>query len=495
MSEFDNSESRKLSYSLRQPEFQNDAISDTVVPQLIWPSEDETEKVNIVVSLSLQEYTVLASCVDVGRDIAYGTDSNKAWLLWLRILKSMTICDDVANCVETSVSVQNALSAFNQQNKTSTDATIPQLLPVAQTGKGLLPVGYTCDTDHLCGMARFIVQNLNSGTEELIQQIENQTQVFEVAALFVDNFEVVSWFGSMLELGTWLQDQLGEYYNLAWSTLVEDDLTCELYCKIEPECNVTIDLILEAYESVISGTFTPPVLTDVNDLWDWLLTIDLQFAANKVIVAAFHYVIIQALRFGGKVLAYAFGIRTFEQMVQTGQDETDTYCAINCDCPSDEWCYSIPLGDMSNFDWSSASGNQYAGTLSGGVWNASLVNAYSNKITAIGIYYNLVSATQLSRVECDVSGVAGASPEQTPVSARMRGINFVTYQWDTIDNYNPDFSGTPKTVSMNVGGQTIDSVRFYQVVDNTTGTPSGNGSLTAIRIYGTGTPPAWAGNC
>lgn len=420
---------------------------------------------------------------------------------WLEIMASFwqgvakMDCEYIADCIENSTTVQTALGLWQQKYSTSKAYPVPTLLSPAQTEQNLLPSGYTCDTSHLCGMSRFIVQNLNSGTEELLQQLESQTQIFEFAAVFVDNFEGVSWFGSMLELGTWLQDQLIEYYELAWSPLVEDELACELYCLIEPNCELSIDLVLQAYENAISGTFTLPTITDINDLWDWMLTLDLQLAADKLVVAAFHYVIIQALRFGGKVLAYSFGIRTFEQMVQVGQDETDTYCNSNCACTG-EWCYSIPLDEMLHFDWSSASGNQYAGTYGGGIWTASLITAYAAKITAIGVYYTLPTDIAISRVECDIDGTAGTSPGQTPIAARIRANDGINWAWDTIDNYSPTFDGNPKTVAMNTGSTlTIHQLRFYQVVDNTTGTPSGNGSLSAIRIYGTGTPPVWADNC
>lgn len=358
-------ESRRLSYSLRQPLPQNAATSATVVPQLSWPTEDETEQVNIVIRLSLQEYATLASAIDVGRDIAYGADSNKVWLLWLRILYSMSLCDDIADCIETSEAVQSAINTIVTKQLTGASSTAPTPISPAETAENLLPSGYTCDESHLCGMSRWVVTNLHDGVLQLLQQLENATNLWELAAEFVDNVEVVSYYGAALEFATWTQDQLIEYYDLAWSTTVEDTITCKIYCLIEPECELTVDLLIQAYEELITETFTLPDVNDILAIFNWLVGLDYETMTSTLIVATFHWFILQALRFGSVALNFTAGIRSFKQMVATGEDETDTYCASNCDCPAEGVAeFDFASGELG---FSPASAGQ--ATYSDGAWH------------------------------------------------------------------------------------------------------------------------------
>lgn len=62
---------------------------------LQWPTPDPTEVVSMEVSLSLSECIALSSAVDVGRDIAYNTQSEELWLLWCRIWKEA--CNNAFN--------------------------------------------------------------------------------------------------------------------------------------------------------------------------------------------------------------------------------------------------------------------------------------------------------------------------------------------------------------------------------------------------------------
>lgn len=49
-----------------------------------WSESDPDIKINIILNLSLNEYVALASCIDVGRDIAYGDNSIELWYIWVR---------------------------------------------------------------------------------------------------------------------------------------------------------------------------------------------------------------------------------------------------------------------------------------------------------------------------------------------------------------------------------------------------------------------------
>ena len=76
------------------------AVSPEAIPLLdlsSWSTSDTDEQVDITLRLSLNEYVALATCVDVGRDIAYGDNSNYLWWLWCRAVNSLSGGGGVSN--------------------------------------------------------------------------------------------------------------------------------------------------------------------------------------------------------------------------------------------------------------------------------------------------------------------------------------------------------------------------------------------------------------
>ena len=86
MSEYDGS-ARPLSWPLLNPLVLSRTTEDDPECEgssFVWP-EDSDERVPVIFNLSLNEYTVLSSTIDVGSDIAYGIDAIRVWWLWTRI--------------------------------------------------------------------------------------------------------------------------------------------------------------------------------------------------------------------------------------------------------------------------------------------------------------------------------------------------------------------------------------------------------------------------
>jgi len=245
---------------------------------------------------------------------------------------SMT-CEQIIECIETDADVQAAFSQWLSENGYSQGAngtTPPVPLLPARTSENLLPADYTCDNDHLFGMARFIVQNLHESSLQLIQSLELITNNAELVSVFVDNVEATSWAGSALELVAWLQDQLIEYYEGSWSTGVDDALVCAIFCALKDNCEVTLDILLSAYsENIIS---TPPNTEDWLEILSWLT--GLSFSASIGTVATFHYFCLQALRFGSNALNFVTGLRSLALIIQLAANDTDADWETLCeDCP------------------------------------------------------------------------------------------------------------------------------------------------------------------
>lgn len=69
---------------------------------LSWPFAEHDEQTEIVLRLSLDEYVALASCVDVGSDIAYGSEALRLWWTWTKSFLGENMikdCNDVIDCM------------------------------------------------------------------------------------------------------------------------------------------------------------------------------------------------------------------------------------------------------------------------------------------------------------------------------------------------------------------------------------------------------------
>lgn len=103
MSEYDGS-TRKLPYPLKNVLVYSQTTEDDgdcEPSSFVWP-EDPDERIAVSWSLSLNEYNVLSSTIDVGSDIAYGEDAIRVMWLWLRNMRcevDMPCCDDILNAI------------------------------------------------------------------------------------------------------------------------------------------------------------------------------------------------------------------------------------------------------------------------------------------------------------------------------------------------------------------------------------------------------------
>lgn len=378
---------------------------------------DQATKTLLLWDVSLDEWTMVFSSLCTGADLLYGDNAINVVEIFLRTIgEDMDLCDYIAACIDNSENVQQSIQNYLQQNGYSNrNATIPPLpLPIADTGANLLPGGYICDTAHLCGMARAIVQSSHGNVVELLQQFEELTDPLEFVSVFVDNVEGVSYFGSAVEFGAWLQDELFENYDSAWSATVENNLTCAIYCLIEPSCQVTLDLIIQALGDYISSVVALPDLNDIQAIWSWLDDIIYGSVADTVFVAVFHWAMWQVLRFGGTTPAMFLGIQTLEDMILQNEDETDTYCtSAPCSCAPEIWCYENDF-EVGLGDWSirTQSGTPIGTLTANGV---EAVNFSGNSQTQIYLEASAVYAWKNVEIEYVRSGADGNSQDDTRI--------------------------------------------------------------------------------
>jgi hypothetical protein len=391
------------------------------------------------------------------------------------------ICDLVADCIENDPDVGDTIiNILNEAGIFPTDGdTPPKYLSPDKLAANLLPDGYTCDNDHLFGMARWIVTNLHEGPLQLLEQIENATNQVEVLSILVDNVEGLSYIGSVVEMVAWFQDQLLEYYELAWSTTVYDELSCLVYCQIQPACAVSIPNILDAYEVAIQESFTLPVVLDsISDLWEWQDALNFESAAAIATVASFHWIVIQALAFGSSALQYVAGIRSLEMVIALGANDTDGDWDLLCEeCP-DGWVKTfdfrlgeqlgwypnqIPTGTHPNFD---------RAVWAGDGWTRSVANGGT---IIIQLDFDWPDDCVVEQVQWLIENQGTSSFNLTYGLPYTNGTSNGTEDPDGTNTANPNWIQGTRT------GLGIE----HSVI------PVASQKLTVVTLRGTGEEPTW----
>lgn len=142
-------------------------------------------------------------------------------------------CEDVADCIESSIDVQNAINTLNQANGLQEVAN-----GTWKDENFSAIVGGTCDDDVLYGMVDAVITFLNAIAEDFFEQLEEQTNVIEALGVAEDVpifAPVLDALGSELatEYLEFLFDSVAENYLSEYTEVLEDEMECELFCFIK----------------------------------------------------------------------------------------------------------------------------------------------------------------------------------------------------------------------------------------------------------------------
>lgn len=330
-----------------------------------YPLELNPTELNVVqIRFTGEQYKRLLSSAIAGATLLYPENPIEAYYPLLECIDMPTGgCDQLADCIDSSLSVQNALSRFFNNYTAGTLNTITSPITPEENAENLLPDGYTCDNDHLMGMARYVVQALHGTVLELLEELELTTNPAEGLIVLVDNVEVVSWLGTVAEMIAWLQDNVVEVYQAAYTQIIEDEISCHLWCEFSENCTVSIELIEAGYRRMFATEdYVPPITDDFAEIASWFY--ELVDVPDKIIIAAMHYFALQALRFRSNFARLA-GVRTLAQMIAIGADETDASWVLCTSCdpePESDIDYDYRTGQLGSVIYGTSWGTYQAST-------------------------------------------------------------------------------------------------------------------------------------
>lgn len=217
---------------------------------------DSDERVNIVLNLSLNEYIALATCVDVGRDIAYGDNSLYIWWIWVRSLVSMNLCDDIIACIEdTESGVSDAILTITGGQTQTSERQYAQEQRYDLLGDGNNP---ECDFDEWWGGIDFLVERLNQNNVDALEILEVVTNSSEWVARVVGNITGIdeTSVDALLEWASFIQDSIKENYDAQITVEYLETLKCDLFCLASENCQLTPDDIFEYFSGRLSSQLT-----------------------------------------------------------------------------------------------------------------------------------------------------------------------------------------------------------------------------------------------
>lgn len=328
---------------------------DTIDSDQIISEADTT----LALVVNKDSYTALLSAALNGAVASYPDN-------WLEVIyplikaAKMTFCEQVADCIDSTV-LDIALSSWAQRNSYGSLSYQNEnvMLTPAEAAENLLPAGYVCDNDHLMGMARFVVQALHFSTLDVFEVI-NAISGGTLEKLSVGQavMNIISAWGNPLRLVDAIKDFLYTAYSAGYTTVIEDDLSCALWCAFSDECKVSVDLIMAAYWEAVQEAGTPPASENLEDFVVWAIEAIPTMSVMGV-VAMCHLLVLQFVAHSAQFGAM-LGIRTLETIVKLGEDETDTSHSA-CDP-----CGLVPVTGF--FDWVNVPYSQYDGLVMTPIW-------------------------------------------------------------------------------------------------------------------------------
>jgi len=234
-----------------------------------WQTEDSSERVTIQLELSQDEYTALASAVNVGSDIAYSTDADYIWWIWCRAFRGaiMVDCGEVADCFEseiiTNTTLQNSITnavnnfGFGNANHINGDiTTIPDRNLPSALSENVAPL-VECNLDVLwAGIRHGIVDRMDDACRDLLEDLALIPDAIERLAVFIDVVPVIGDIAQGLAFQvTEVIPDLIDLYNSYSSEATLDELACEIFALVCADCHYpTFNEIFDVYNShAISG--------------------------------------------------------------------------------------------------------------------------------------------------------------------------------------------------------------------------------------------------
>lgn len=263
MSQFDIGKwKRNLPFPLLDSEYPEEQVPTSAsalnVNADFFPDGEPDELIDLHFRMSMSQFTAIASAIDIGRDIGFGEQSFELWRTWCKaligVISSMS-CEDIADCIETDETTQNAIADAITINELIQNAVIEQLGGLGNTNRvnatrTTIPDRNapqsleedikelaSCNLDALWAGIREMVQRIDDTSRDLLEDLATYNDLPQRYQAFID---VVPVLGDVAEgiatAATELIPDILNAYNSHSSESVLDEIACDLFSLVCAEC-------------------------------------------------------------------------------------------------------------------------------------------------------------------------------------------------------------------------------------------------------------------
>lgn len=187
-------------------------------------------------------------------------------------------CEDVADCIETSEAVRNAIGAIVAPRSPIADYMYPPGEPLPAGGM-TTPLN---DIDE-CAFNAFWAQveqyvdymaNLGQDTLEYLEFYSNALEAGQNVPMgeFVGKLKNAGGTGKVMEFLNWVGEVLKEAYEAGNNESNRLGLKCDLFCAYRDTCEITIQGTLDVINNRTGNLFNPTALNSIDALTNMLVT-------------------------------------------------------------------------------------------------------------------------------------------------------------------------------------------------------------------------------
>lgn len=229
-------EPRKLPFSLLNTESileKTDTDMLSVFP-LEWQTDNPDEVVNISLELSLKEYVMLASALDVGSDLAYPENSVLIWWLWTTRMISTSFCNRMIDCILNDADTRAAFQGALNPNAMGGDEKFSDKYPNAGTDE---IYSSDCNKDKLWSGILEIVTRIDESGRQFLEELVSLNDKAERIQATID---LVPLLGDVIaDVADFFTETVPDILNAyeAFSSEAElESIACQIFEQYCSEC-------------------------------------------------------------------------------------------------------------------------------------------------------------------------------------------------------------------------------------------------------------------
>lgn len=330
---------------------------DDLVELAPLPFTDMTTRQLICFMLNNKEYTQLLSAVSTGADLAYPDLSHELQLIFMNPVEGGAMsCEDVADCIDTSEDVLNALlnqlieNGYAPNPESANSPLLPVINATSQAGNLIEDITDCSIPEKDMSIARAIVRELHESTLDAFELFELQTNVAEATGITLGFIPAAGTGKNLVDFVNWVLETLVETYQAAYTQSAEDEIACAIFCHMQDECSLSYDDLLTIYEDI--GSLTIPSLDNIEQVLQF--AIDTAITVDTTGVAIWHYHMLQMIRFGETFGVSFNNIKQAMIAASTMRDYTyEDLCDCTSETPTDYWMiyqdFRVGMGDWTIF--------------------------------------------------------------------------------------------------------------------------------------------------